>query len=114
LPICVMGCVVSSPISTNPRVSRPFSMTSHVVWSSKIHMPNIVIWYTSYHWICHVLHHKQLFITLIANWCTIPLLQLSISCIMLIFIRILCHVHRFPGIVAVWVVICLLTYINGY
>jgi len=47
LLICVMGCVVSSPISINPSVfksfSKPLSMISHVVWSSKIHIPNIVI-----------------------------------------------------------------------
>jgi hypothetical protein len=58
LPICVMRCVMSSPVSTNPGVFKPFSMTSHMVWSSRIHIPDIVIWYTSYHWIYHVLHHK--------------------------------------------------------
>jgi hypothetical protein len=63
LSICVMGCVVSSPISINlgvfkSFVSKPLCMTSHVVWNFRIHILNIVIWYTSYNWICHVLHHK--------------------------------------------------------
>jgi hypothetical protein len=38
-----------------------------VVWSSRIHIRNNVIWNTSYHWICHVLHHKQMPITLITS-----------------------------------------------
>jgi hypothetical protein len=44
----VMGCVVSSPVSINPGVfksfvSKPFSMTNHVVWSSRIHILDIVV-----------------------------------------------------------------------
>jgi hypothetical protein len=30
-------------------VSKPFSMTSHVVWSFRIHISDIVIWYIFYH-----------------------------------------------------------------
>jgi hypothetical protein len=26
LPICVMGCVMSSPVSTNPNVSNPLCL----------------------------------------------------------------------------------------
>ncbi len=114
LPIYVMECVMSSLVSTNLSVFKsfvfkPFSMTSHVIWSSRIHIPYIVIWYTSYHWICHVLHRKQLFITLIASWCTIPLLQLFILCVMFPFIIILCFMPMFPEVVVVWVAIWLLT-----
>ncbi len=89
-------------------VSKPFSMTSHLVWSSRIHIPNIVVWYTSYHWICHMLHHKQLLITLIVSWCIIPLLQLSILCTMLPLIIVLHHVPKFPTVVAIWIIIWLL------
>ncbi len=85
----------------------------HKPWCKSLvslsHILNIIIWCTSYHWIFHVLHHKQLFITLIISWCIILLLWLSIPCIMFLLIIELCHVHRFFGVVAAWVDVWLLT-----
>ncbi len=71
LLICVMGCVVSSLVCTNLGVFKSLVSLNHspwlIMWFEALESTHQTLQYTSYHWICHVLHHKQLFITLIVS-----------------------------------------------
>jgi hypothetical protein len=55
LPIYVMGCVVSSPVSINPNVFKFFVSLNHFPWlimwfeALKSTYQTLFIWYISYH-----------------------------------------------------------------
>ncbi len=108
---------MSSPVSINLGAFKSLVSLNHYPWlvmwfevpKSTYQTYSKHIWYNFSHWICHVLHHKELFITSIASWCIIPLLQLSIMCIMFPLRTIFYHVFRFPTIITVCVFIWLLT-----
>ncbi len=83
LPTCAMGCAVSSIISTNFGVVKLLTSLNYFLWLimwfevQKNHILNIDTLFKTFHVIefCHMLHHKELFITLVTCWCIVAFLQ---------------------------------------